>query len=53
MKDAKFKDFLSMEDFLWYYISQIESGHEDLSEAIIGYERDYIKNARSFNFRGE
>ena len=39
---------LSTEDFWWYFISRMEAGHKDLAEAVLGYERDYIKRGQTF-----
>ena len=48
MKSAKFQDMLNREDFWWYFIGRIESGNQDLAEAVFSYERDHIKTERPF-----
>ena len=46
MKSAKFQDVLNREDFWWYFIERMESGYQDLAEAVFAYERDHIKTAK-------
>jgi AbiV family abortive infection protein len=48
MKSAKFQEMLNTEDFWWYYISRMEAGNQDLADAVVGYERDYIKTGQLF-----
>lgn len=48
MKSAKFQELLNTEDFWWYYISRMEVGQDDIAEAVLGYERDYIKTDTLF-----
>ena len=48
MKSGKFQDMLSTADFWWYYISCMEAGQEEIAEAVLGYERDHVKNGTSF-----
>lgn len=51
MKSAKFEELLSTEDFWWYYIARMEVGHTNMADAILGYERDHIKNDTLFRFK--
>lgn len=48
MKSAKFAELLSTEDFWWYYIARLKEGHQDIAEAVVGYERDHIKTGTLF-----
>jgi hypothetical protein len=48
MKSGKFQELLSTEDFLWYYISRIEAGQQDIAEAVLEYERHHIKTSTPF-----
>lgn len=48
MKSATFHEMLSGEDFWWYYISRMESGQQDIAEAVLGYERDHVKTGTPF-----
>ena len=48
MKSTKFQQMLKTEDFWWYFISRMEAGDKDLAEAVLGYERDYIKRDLTF-----
>ena len=48
MKPAKFQAMINQEDFWWYFISQIESGRNDFSEAIFYYERDHMSTGIPF-----
>lgn len=49
MKSSKFRELLNTEDFWWYYISRLEGGQNDLSEAVLRYEQDHIKTGRQFS----
>jgi len=48
MKPAKFNEMLNLEDFWWYFISRMEAGHQDIAEAVLGYERDHINTGIPF-----
>lgn len=48
MKSAKFREVLNAEDFWWYYIARMETGHQDIAEAVLGYEQDHIKTGTQF-----
>ena len=48
MKSVHFQKIASMADFWWYYIAQLESGKEDLAEAVIQYQREYLMKGRQF-----
>ena len=48
MKSAKFQELLKKDDFWWYFISRMETGKLDLSEAVFAYERDHITTVNPF-----
>lgn len=48
MKSAKFQEMLKQEDFWCHFISRMESGNQDLAEAVFAYERDHIKTGKPF-----
>ncbi|HIP24777.1 MAG TPA: AbiV family abortive infection protein [Rhodobacteraceae bacterium] len=48
MKPAKFQKMLNNADFWWYYISRMEVGQQDIAEAVLQYEQDYIKTGKLF-----
>jgi hypothetical protein len=48
MKSSKLQQMLNTPDFWWYYISCAEKGHQDIAEAILGYERDHINTNTQF-----
>ncbi len=49
MKPRRFQEMLNNEDFWWYYITRMESGQQDMAEAVLGYERDHLKTGTPFN----
>jgi hypothetical protein len=48
MKSAKFQNMLNQEDFWWFFIWRMETGQQDLAEAVIAYERDHIATGKPF-----
>lgn len=48
MKTAKFQEILKQEDFWKFFISRIETGQQDLGEAVFAYERDHITTGTPF-----
>jgi AbiV family abortive infection protein len=48
MKSRKFHEMLNNVDFWWYYIARMEAGHQDMADAVLGYERDHIKTDTLF-----
>ncbi len=48
MKSRKFREMLNMEDFWWYYLSRIENDQQDIAEAVLGYERDFVAADKKF-----
>lgn len=48
MKSARLHEIMNKEDFWWYFEGRMEAGHQDLAEAVLGYERDYIKTGTLF-----
>ncbi|MBS0564792.1 MAG: AbiV family abortive infection protein [Proteobacteria bacterium] len=48
MKSRKLQETLETEDFWWYFISRREAGHQDIAEAVLGYERDHISIGTRF-----
>lgn len=49
MKSAKFQEMLRTEDFWWFYVSRLETGQQDIAEAVLAYERDHMKTGMPFN----
>lgn len=49
MKSARFQEMLNTEDFWWFYISRLETGQQDIAEAVLAYERDHMKTGMPFN----
>lgn len=48
MKSRKFREMLNNVDFWWYFIARMEAGHQDMADAVLGYERDHIKQGSLF-----
>ena len=48
MKSGHFRKIINTEDFLWYFIEQLESGNQDLAEAVIQYEKEYVVKGQRF-----
>lgn len=48
MKSGQFQKIANTEDFWWYYIAQLESGNQDLAEAVIQYQTEYLMKGRQF-----
>lgn len=51
MKQKKFQSILNTEDFWWYYISRIENEQQDIADAVLVYERDFILAGKRFHER--
>jgi AbiV family abortive infection protein len=48
MKSLNFQKIAKTEDFWWYFITQIESGHEDFAEAVVQYRNLFFSKGRLF-----
>ena len=48
MKSRKFQEMLNTEDFWWFFISRMEAGLQDIAEAVIVYEREFVQAGRAF-----
>jgi AbiV family abortive infection protein len=53
MKSAKFRKMLNTEDFWWYYIARMETGRQDIADAVLGYEQEHIKTGTQFRTASE
>ncbi len=48
MKSGQFQKIANIEDFWWYYIAQLESGNQDLAQAVIQYQKQYVMKGQRF-----
>ncbi len=48
MKDSRVSELFNNEDFWWFYISNMESGENDISASIVRYQREYLSKGKLF-----
>lgn len=48
MKGKKVRELFNTEDFWWFYINRAENGAKDISEAVVLYQRDFLKRGKKF-----
>lgn len=48
MKSTQYQKVVLTADFWWYYIDQVASGEKDYAQAVIEYQRKYLKKGKKF-----
>lgn len=43
LKTGQLQKILSTEDFVWYFIAQLDAGKNDMADAVISYQDNYAK----------